>query len=559
VEAVRTIEHQPTGAPPRVPVPLAMQCFFDRYQPAWVLRRPRDWQRYLTELAQATARQPMPDGRSRVIEFWNEPYLNWATKPGVNYDGSYYEYESAAAGEPMTVRGQRTPVPGLVWDRQVPVALHPEINDVYYLATRFGKPLTPGEPCLFRGEKYRVEMRWWGRDTSQATWWGGAANRRFYEQMVSVFAPALKAANPEVPLVVGWGFHLNQDGWAAWEQLHRPLIDLAHPWIDGYNEHHYGGDTRMVVGTYETAYAYTLGRHGKRLRFYNTEAGGMLDPERPDSSKPHAQGRQGDLGEFIYTVRDIIHLLAASPDKAGSRFAHEMNPGDGAATAFTMLRPLRGELLFSESTDDGIDSVASRNGKQLCVVLFNDHRVEKALDLHIVPPPGQQLTAVELIEVEDAPLGLRSRALPSEPDALSCSVVIPGKRPVVVRADLSGQPQTAPPVRIDQYVSGKVLQTVKPGESVEYKIDLPADLLAHATAARLRIIQDTGAGELHCHLADHLLTLRPSRRWLHDEPVEPALLSPRTSLRFSCPPGATTGYRLCAVSLLLIRDPGADE
>jgi len=85
IEAVRRISHLPPAGPTSNGVPFTLDCFFDRYQPAVCLTRP-DWREWLTEAGRRYA--AAADPRVCAVEFWNEPYLNWACKPGVNYDGA---------------------------------------------------------------------------------------------------------------------------------------------------------------------------------------------------------------------------------------------------------------------------------------------------------------------------------------------------------------------------------------------------------------------------------------------------------------------------------------
>jgi hypothetical protein len=281
VEAVRVILHTPSGDPVSNRSARVLECLYDRYQPALILARP-DWQEHLVQLGKRFGRRPQSGAGRRWVEFWNEPYLNWAGKPGVNYDGNLYDFEQAQTGAPMRVRVSGETLSNLVWETQKLVAVRESSKQTDYVATRYATAgLDAGDSFSRGNQSYRLERRWWGRDTTQTNWWSGTVNRELYHRMLLPFAQSLRQAAPDAEIVAGWGFHLNQDNWAAWDVLHRPLIDVAWQWIDGIDEHHYGSDTLMVAATYETAYAYALSRYGQALKFYNTEAGGALDPERP--------------------------------------------------------------------------------------------------------------------------------------------------------------------------------------------------------------------------------------------------------------------------------------
>jgi hypothetical protein len=375
VECDRTITHSPTGQP-RDPAPYRMvvETFYDRYQPALVLTEP-NWRATLEQIARrygAAATGP------RHVEFWNEPFLNWATRPGVNYDARFYETTNRVEGAPMTIKGWDRPLDSLVWSKQLRL-VEPHSGAVHYLAN--GDPalqhagVKEGGMYSFRGKEYRMDSVWWGRDPNQPAYWSGQQNSQFYRWMLVPFARALKETNPAVQIIAGWGFHIRSGDWRAWDILFKPMIDEAIPWMDAIGEHHYGGETRHVAADYEITYAYALAKHGKRLQFYNTEAGGELDPQRPDTpaqSKWNSQTPDGIRGNFTYLVRDIVHLLDKCPDKAVARAQHEALASPGPSLAFRFLKELRGQLLVVKPPAPGVWTVASRQGARLCVVAFNN-------------------------------------------------------------------------------------------------------------------------------------------------------------------------------------------
>ena len=204
--------------------------------------------------------------------------------------------------------------------------------------------------------------------------------------MYQVFGSALKEKHPDIPLAAGWGFNIFNEGWASWRHLYKPLIDSNHQYIDAIHEHHYGGDTRRVAASYEVAYAYTLGKYGKRLEFWNTEAGGHLDPEQPGNARPYNAG--GGLtkarGAMTYLIRDIAYLLAKNPDKARFRAAHHSHHTNGGdAAAFRLMAPLRGKLVYSTSNDHGLWHVAVVNEGEFMLLLFNDQNKERSVGVKL--------------------------------------------------------------------------------------------------------------------------------------------------------------------------------
>ena len=564
IEADRSINQDPSGKPRKSKTPILVECIFDRYQPALMLNDP-NWKKRLERIARRYAREARDLDREPIMEFWNEPYLNWAVKPGVNYDGGLYE-GTPKAGEPMRTKIGGELIEDLVWDKTIPVAIRefdPGKNAIDYLATRFmPKDLEAGDTFKWRNRPFRVADRWWGKDVTQpASWWSGPVNRGFYHRMFEVYASALKEENPDVTLIAGWGFHLNESNWQAWETLHKPLIDFGIRWIDGYNEHHYGGDTRMVVGTYETAYAYALGQHGKRLKFYNTEAGGMLDPERPGSFNSAVKGSPVERGRGAYTymVRDILHLIDLAPDKAVTRFAHNSQVTRGGdKSAFQLMRPLRGRLIATENSDPNIWSVASLNGEEYTVIIFNDHYQEKKVTIEIEPPPGYSLregTIARTINVPGQGVELTEEALAYGEDAgrHRQDLTIQGKDAIRYHFKLrkeSGLP--LPSRHATQHVAPAVLQKAKPGEPIHFQVDLPEKAL-RADTARLRFVHQSSlrwrSDDLKVMINGQPLPLKVTTDYTVEVDLPLPILQSRNDIAFHCAPDAKP-ILICTASLI---------
>lgn len=428
IESVREIAYQPTGKPVRIEgakvvaddkgrsrregVPLGIrsfvECYYDRYQPALCLTR-ADWRAFLADLGRRYGEAARRSDQQHYLEFWNEPYLNWAMPPAVNYHGIYYrDADRAVAGAPMRLLTTGELVPGLVWDRRYFVAYNRGRQPDYYCSSRIPPDGQPGQTVKLRGAPGSIPLvtgtnvnifgdrwlkhEWFGRDVAQKHYWSGPVNRRFYIEQYLAFAQALKAANPEVPVAAGWGFNLFNEGWDVWRDLYRPTLDAVAPWTDALHEHHYGGDTRLVAVSYEMAFAYALARHGRRLTFWNTETAGYLDPEQPagrvnlDNVAPLDKARQA----LTYMLRDVIYLLARCPDKALFRAAHA--PGAGEAAAFRLLKPLRGRLMETRGDDPDIWSVGAWSNQVLTVALFNEAAGPRAFTLRVTAPDGARWT-----------------------------------------------------------------------------------------------------------------------------------------------------------------------
>lgn len=565
VEAVRIIDQNPSGAPvvpgrdSRVPAGAALvECFYDRYQPARLLHDP-NWQSNLAGLGKRYGEAAKNSGREHWVEFWNEPYLNWAARPGVNYDGAFYDRTDTTPGTPMTIKGAATPTPFLVWDAPKLVAVNPQTGAVDYLATRYlpdvieDRAPREGDEWKFRGQvTRRLELRAWGRDTTQLSHYSASQNALYYNQMFGPFARALKAANPDVKIIAGWGCHLQYDNWRGWDLLYKPLLDEHHELMDGLNEHHYGGDTRMVAGAYETVAAYAATKWNKTLKFYNTEAGGMLDPEQPGTSgKPTfiANNRAELEASMTYTLRDVLHLLAACPDKAVTRFAHEAD-ANGDRFALELLQPLRGQLLETLPPSSRLWSVATRNGNELVLALWNDGRNARNVNLQMAAPAGFTLGAATRREVVTQ--GESLRVIESPFDARG-AVQIGPRRAVVLRFGLTPILGALPIVRSakwTQFYGPQILQKVEPGGVATVSVEVPAAALKNAKRARLRwVVEGQNAG-VRAKWNGIALPVGESSSFIHDEIVDLASLRERNELEISCAPDAP-GFQLDAASLFL--------
>ncbi|MFP4053186.1 MAG: hypothetical protein ACLFV7_04905 [Phycisphaerae bacterium] len=477
--------------------PMLIECFFDRYQPALVLTK-KDWKQYIEESAAKYAEAAKTTGHDHIVEFWNEPYLNWACKPGVNYDGRFYETDDVKPGGRVTIKGHDKPTEYLVWDRKKKLAWIR--GQVDYVRTRYiPKDLKAGDVWKQGSREYKIIERWWAKDTTQEHYWSGKQNVKWYLQMFEPFAKTIKKVNPKVTVLGGWGFNIYNEGWDSWRVLYKPLIDNCHKWMDGIHEHHYGGDTRRVAASYEAAYAYALGTYGKKLRFYNTETSGWADPEQP-TARPNPSGGEEShrQGASMYLMRDITYLIAVCPDKAVSRTAHYWGNPKLDSVGFKALRYLRGKLLHTSGLGGSMWTVASYDPKnnRLCAVVFYDHADAMEFPLAISPPKGTRIKAARRIEpkIQDGTYHLVETKLKREGNALTERVKASGKSVRVYLLDLEGTADLGDPLTEQQFVSKDVVVSLKPGEKMTTTITIPAEALKKAAAARLRLGQEGPAG-----------------------------------------------------------------
>ncbi len=570
IDSVRLIDHSPRGNPivpgqhRRVPagINMVVECFWDRYQPALMLSNPGGWQAQLLELARTYGSNALHTGIEHHVEFWNEPYLNWGTRPGVNYDPRHYDISEAAEGAPMRIRGQSEPLEHLVWSRQVRTVEAQSGNmtmNSYLAHSNVGHRRPAGEEFEFRGRRYRNEEMWWGHDPTQKHYWAGEQNSLFYRKMLNVFAKELKRVNPAVQIVAGWDFHIQSNNWDAWRMLYKPMIDDAIEWIDGISEHHYGGDTRMVAGAYETVYAYAKGKYGKALKFYNTEAGGMLDPEQPGNPRTRAEGDPltKARGGMTYTLRDILHLIDLMPDKAVARAAHDALSwsGGGDEFAFRLLRDLRGRLLETVSPDADLWVVSALNNDgQLNAVIFNDSEEMRNYPVAITPPRGLVLSAGRLVSVgvENGALAMQEAGLEIESGAdWAGTVTVGGKSAVSLVFDLSGELNEPDGIEHQQFVSDQIISWLNPGDSLELEIKIPGESLANADAAYLQLVYGWSAGDAVLEVNGTAVERGPSMSWINRQAIDLSLLQETNSIVLRCNEAAGGGFHVNAASIVL--------
>ncbi|MFP4104611.1 MAG: hypothetical protein ACLFVU_00845 [Phycisphaerae bacterium] len=489
---------------------VVIDCLGDRYHPALLLTK-KDWKQHFEKLGTDFANQAKGMDHVVIAEFWNEPFLNWSYKPGVNYDPKFYETEGRAEGKPMTIKGWDEPLEHLVWGKAVrSVHMNGHTDLQAYLAYNYiGRFHPAGYEYEFRGRKFKNVETWWGRDPTQVSYWSGKQNAQFYTWMLQPFAKACKTTNPDVHVVAGWGFGIYTGDWKAWEMLIKPTIDSSWKHLDGIYEHHYHSDPRRVAASYEVVTAYGKTKYDRWLRGYNTECGGKADTQLPGSETVgKAKGGETDdqlrsaVGAYTYGMRDITYMIHSVPDKAVTRTTHGANkPGwglGGDEFVFRMFKPLRGQLVKAESVDADVWPVASIHGGKLVVIVFNDHQSAKPVKMSVKAPKGTTFRSGHRswVEVDNKARKLRIKTGKISVDEECCdgTVQIPGRSAVRFVFELDGTPAKGPQIQRKQFFSDSILMKVNPDEirSVRIPVELPEDR-SKVKRAVLRIGAD-GAG-----------------------------------------------------------------
>ncbi len=546
----RYLSHGPAIPGPGDTEVFKIDCWFDRYASATLLGT-GEWAESLAGMVRRYAERVKDAGFTEArLEFWNEPYLNWAKPPGGrNYKLDFYDVSRAAEGAPVIVRKTGMVIPYLAWRK-----------------TRRGG--------------------WEVYDRTQFTYWSARANGFIYDRMLQVVGTTLKEINSDVHLLAGWDFRWNEDRWAAWDILYKPTIDRGIAWIDGLTEHHYQGDTTAMNGSYEVAVAYTKTRYDKWIYCYNTETNDLLDaPSRGAVTTPEQARRATHYRRSVYNLRDILRCVQQSPDKAAGRTViHCAGRGVEPWTevAYGLMTNLRGRLVEAASDDPRVWTVASVDGTDpkamppdpstpltLVVMVFNDHRVPRAVEVQVRAPEGTHFTGGTVaqttvdketwkIGVDAAPAGVEEGAT-----AARFAVELADRGTWKVALPLAGTvPPKAEVVR-RQFFSPDILAEVsRAAREFRTTVALEPGDIARAARATLRlVVEDIAPAEGAVTVGGQTIPL--PKAWTADNvlrilelPLDPATLEPATEVVFRLEEGNHLGYRVDMTSIVLETRPG---
>jgi len=428
---------------------MQIHCWGERTQAA--VRLQEGWQKRCADAATAWAAAAKAAGKKLYVEFWNEPYLNWANRNRISFNPNYYDVSGAAEGAPVHIKHDGQVAPHLKWTRQfhaspwqwcrsrqewrrgrdergnacspvhaVPYnrrgwqpSLHPpdDVKDGQpYKITRQVKqrdPKTKKPRTVTKEETLTAFTPWHIYDETQFTYWAGAGMLKLYVEPMLAFGKALKTAMPEATYYAGWGFRPSEDHWVAWQLLYKPAIDAGIQYIDGVHDHDYGSDPLKLAANYEVVEAYAVATHDKWLRFVNTEQGAQTDPQAYPKAADLSGEAYADLNKFRWSIRKMLHALQYVPDKARA-FAHfgYWWSDSGQGVMFEILKNLRGRLVHVVCDDPFVYAVASIDGtdpnnprpkempqrKELVVALLSDHASPRVVSVSIAAPAGTRFT-----------------------------------------------------------------------------------------------------------------------------------------------------------------------
>ncbi|MFP4054782.1 MAG: hypothetical protein ACLFV7_13045 [Phycisphaerae bacterium] len=328
------------GPNPKYDVFLRVSTNYDRRQqlpfPSWG----GDWQQKCRSAGQSIGRAAKPHGTAAAVEWWNEPYLDLGRMLPGQIMRIADKDQDRSPGKPVFARGRK--LESMVWTK---------VGD--------GKV----EP----------------RDPSRFTYWSGRQIGIFYNESYNLMAAEAKKIAPDVQLVGGFGFRWQEDDWASWNILYKPMIDECIRYLDGVCEHHYQGHTDGMAASYEVLMAYGVMKHNKRLPSYNTETNDLWDaPARGRAAAGHQfGGRFKARKRLVYNLRDILYCVKETPDKIVARAIHALwkGQGDNRVRIGDTIRgnknrdglTVKSARWTDEVTVDG-KSMAAAEGKKLLVL-----------------------------------------------------------------------------------------------------------------------------------------------------------------------------------------------
>jgi len=512
-----------------------IDCMGDRFCPATRLVS-REWREQIAKLGREYATQARRAGYAAVMEWWNEPYLDWARGAGArNYKTDFYDVAKAQDGGPVTIKAT-----GEVFD-------------------------------LLRWKK--TATGWRVYDPSQFGYFSGRANGRIYDDMIAAIGPPLKEIGG-VTLIAGWGFRWHEDHWAAWDLLYRPTIDRGIEWIDAICEHHYQGDTTAMTGSYEVLEAYAMGKHRKWLHIYNTECNDLLDaPSRGVVDTPEKAKAATNYRRMTYNMRDILHMILQVPDKAAGRTViHYNQTTEGMDVAYGLMAELRGRLIETRTSDPDVWCVASVDGTDpramppeggrtnMVVFVFNDHRDPAMVKVGIAAPHGTTISTgtVEEVTVDSAwVVGSKAMRVNADGNEFKASIELPGRRAWKVSFPLEGSLPPAAEVIRRQAFAPDILREVVQGTAFETAASIESEPARTARRAWLRVVvEDVAPGEGWVDVGGVRMGLPASRtadncNRIVELPLASVPPPGRLPIRFSVAEGPYAGYRVDMVSVVL--------
>jgi len=539
-------------------------------------------------------------GKTVYVEYYNEPYLNWANKNRRAFKPSLFDESKATEGGPVHIKHDGKVAPHLKWTQNFDAPLwnwcsrrdwrrgrdaQGKVYSDWAEPTPWGRrnsswaPQTHPPENVKDGETYTVKMGkkgqeqdvtltaftpWHVYDETQHTYWSARGLGLFYNEPMVALGKALKAAGGDKTVyIAGWGFRPSEDHWAGFELDYKPTIDAGIQYIDGVNDHDYGGDPTKMSANYEVICAYGMTAHNKWLYGYNTECSGSFDPEAYGAAA--AGSGSPELAGARWVAAKILHALDYVPDKARN-FAHfgggNFFRDEGEGVTLKALMNLRGRLVQVKHEDpdvyvaaaiDGTDPLNPRpaklgDGKELVVAAFNAALDAREINLNVAAPAGAKLGApvVRVLKAD-------GNGKPALADATAGKITLGSRELLVATYPLTGDVAESKPVKREQTFATVILQNVTPAAPV--KTQLAAKL--PATRAWVQFVAERlGEGEATLMLNGAAIPL-PScvtpenSPWLRRVAIDPKLLKAANDVTIEIADKTQAGFLLGSLSLVV--------
>lgn len=542
---------------PQHGVTLSVTFNYDRRQQMMQVMNP-NWREVVEKVGRSLGEKAKPHGNAVAVEWWNEPYLDIARTLSRDVDRRANK-ANAKAGEPVELHGQK--LESMVWVEE-------PVKDREGNIT--GTKLVPKDPSRF-------------------TYWSGRQIGLFYNESFRVMATEAKKVAPEALMIGGFGFRWQEDDWAGWEILYKPLIDSSIDLLDGVCEHHYQGHTDGMAASYEVLQAYTDAVHGKRIPIYNTETNDLWDAPARGNARASSQfgGKYKSCRRMVYNLRDILYCIKETPDKIKARAIHALwnsRGGDkpwekagideGEWYALKFLVDLRGQLVLAETDDADVWAVASiePESNDLVVVLFNDSWRTRLVNVSVSAPAGTSFAggrmsllgydgeSGDIIATGDHAFKAEGRTLKLPESKLDPAHAV--KYVLDLKGDVAGRAAvTHEQIFCGHWAKNRqpIVNWVRPDSKVELPIDLPADATQAKRAWLRLVLERCSEGEGFVTLGGTKLALPKALTpmnapYIRQMEIDPKLLAGVRSLVFSMPgPEAGNGYVVGMASVVLER------
>ncbi len=522
--------------------PIYINCAGDRGQVNPRFSDPT-WKEKFAGAGKSFGEAVKADGKLTYVEFWNEPYLNWANYNRIMFKPDLFDQGKAEEGKNVCLKSTGEEVPFLKWTRdftkpvyqwttslqewrrgkddkgQPGMKMHAapfmqRAKAVTAQAAKFNPPDTVKDGEKYTagdGKTYTAYTPWHVHDESQFTHWSARGLVMPYlDTMLAYYTPLREAAGDKAVLIAGWCHRPSEDHWAAWDILYKPVVDAGIKIIDALNDHDYGGNAINMPTNYEVACAYSVTKYGKPLTFYNTECSLAADPS--------VTGEDGaissDALRFRWFSRKCASALDFVPDKArlfmhfgtGQNFWSDLGEGVAAAA----MRNVRGRLVQTIKADDRLYAVACVDGtdamvprpafmpqrQELVVLVVNDHPTTRDVDLTVDAPAGTKFAwgyaKVSRIDWSRGLPLVTTRMLTS--DGATCKfkqAVEPGT-PLILTLPLQGEVKADAPAAAvrKQFFGDAIIKEVTGKGPIEQKVELKGVDLAKVKRAWVKLVTE---------------------------------------------------------------------